>query len=835
MTGKGQDWSNFSMLELFRMEVESQVAILVENLLALERCAQSGSCDRPEVARMLESLMRAAHSIKGAARIVQIDTAVEIAHRLEDCFVAAQKGLLHLDADRVDVLLKGVDLLAQIGRLEEDELNDWVADRQKVIEGQTRAIAAIVAEPLEPELDSGAQHESESVAESIEVSDSSNLPDIEEQSLEEVTTTDPGSNLGTESEPNLEPESTPVANVTQPQPELQPEPIAATNPGATDAIESITTNPTPIATGAKPAAQDRVVRISIDNLNQLMALAGESLVEVNWLQPFADSLSQLKRRQQELSRLLENFQSFLPDAQVNATAGRYLAEAQQKSHDCHELLSDRLNDLELFSRRFTNLSDNLYREVIASHMRPFGDGVKGFPRMVRDLAKQLGKQVNLEITGQSTQVDRDILDRLEAPITHMLRNAIAHGIETPAERIAAGKPEFGTIHLAATHRAGMLAIAIVDDGCGIDLEQLRHSVVAKNLATADVAIQLSEAELLEFLFLPGFSTADRVTELAGRGFGLDIAKSMAQEVGGFLRAATKLGQGTTFQFQLPLTLSVIRALLVEISGEVYAFGLTRIDRVLSVNRPDIFIAENRQYIVVDEQNIGLVSARQVLELPEPNLEESLLLPVVVLGDQSHRYGLVVDRFLGERDLVVRPLDSRLGKVKNISAASVMEDGSPLLIIDTADLVRSIDTLISGGNLNLIGDDGTAEVERASKRVLVVDDSITVREMERKLLQNNGYEVDVAVNGMEGWNAVRMGNYDLVISDIDMPRMNGIELVTQIKSHPQLKSIPTIIVSYKDREEDKIAGLQAGADYYLTKSSFHDDSLINAVVDLIGKA
>jgi two-component system sensor histidine kinase and response regulator WspE len=454
--------------------------------------------------------------------------------------------------------------------------------------------------------------------------------------------------------------------------------------------------------------------------------------------------------------------------------------------------------------------------------------------MVRDLAKQLGKQINLEIIGQATQVDRDILDKLEAPITQMLRNAIAHGVETPAERVAAGKPEFGTIRLEATHRAGMLSIAIEDDGCGIDLEQLRQVVVAKNLANEAVAAQLSEVELLEFLFLPGFSTADRVTEISGRGFGLDIAKSMAQEVGGLLRASTKVGKGTTFQFQLPLTLSVIRALLVEISGESYAFGLTRIDRVLTVNRTAICIAENRQYIVVDEQNIGLVSARQVLELPELALEESPVLPVVILGDQSHRYGLVVDRFLGERDLVVRPLDRRLGKVKNISAASLMEDGTPLLIIDTADLVRSIDTLISGGNLNLIGDDASAEIAKASKRVLVVDDSITVREMERKLLQNNGYEVDVAVNGVEGWNAVRMGNYNLVISDIDMPRMNGIELVTQIKSHPQLKSIPTIIVSYKDREEDKIAGLQAGANYYLTKSSFHDDSLINAVVDLIGK-
>jgi two-component system sensor histidine kinase and response regulator WspE len=207
----------------------------------------------------------------------------------------------------------------------------------------------------------------------------------------------------------------------------------------------------------------------------------------------------------------------------------------------------------------------------------------------------------------------------------------------------------------------------------------------------------------------------------------------------------------------------------------------------------------------------------------------------ITAQQTNRYGLVVDQFLGERNLVVRPLDHRLGKVPNISAAALMEDGSPVLIVDTEDLVRSIDKLLASGQLSQVNQSTNGHATKTHKRILVVDDSITVREMERKLLQNKGYDVEVAVNGMDGWNAVRSGHYDLVITDIDMPRMNGIELVNQIKTNTNLKSLPVIIVSYKDREEDRIHGLEAGANYYLTKSSFHDDSLVEAVIDLIGEA
>lgn len=287
-----------------------------------------------------------------------------------------------------------------------------------------------------------------------------------------------------------------------------------------------------------------------------------------------------------------------------------------------------------------------------------------------------------------------------------------------------------------------------------------------------------------------------------------------------------------FHFQLPLTLSVIRTLLVKISGEPYAFPLTRIEQIIMVNSAEIFRVENRQYFTMNEQHIGLVRADQVLNL-KPSPLQSEILPVVIINDQLNRYALVVDQFLGERNLVVRPLESRLGKVQDISAAALLEDGSPVLIIDVLDLVRTIDRLLNSSPLNQISYQRETW-EKTQKKILVVDDSITVREMERKLLQNHGYKVDTAVNGMEGWNAIRSGNYDLIITDIDMPRMNGIQLVSQLKNHAQLKSLPVIIVSYKERQEDRLQGLDAGADYYLTKSSFHDDTLINAVIDLIGK-
>ncbi len=765
-----------SMMELFRLEVEGQATILTNGLIALET--------QPQSAQELEALMRAAHSVKGAARIVGLDAAVQLAHVMEDCFVAAQNKTITLGADQIDVLLRGVDLLQSLSQVSDTLLPSTLAENEAEIELIRGAIAAMQtpgAALLKPQ-------------------------------------------LATQIRPAAMPMEAPVVQIREP---------VVLSDRASYSLVDAPSEPT-------VTAQDRVVRVSAENLNRMMGLAGESMIEANWLQPFADSLILLKSRQIELSKSLEKLQqNALVSPDLNQDGKALLETARRKEKECRDLLSDRLTELEGFARRTANLSDRLYREVITSHMRPFADGVQSFPRMIRDIARKLDKQVKLEIVGKATAVDRDILKKLEAPLTHILRNAVDHGLELPSERLAAGKPAEGIIHLEAVHRGGMLAIAIADDGKGIAPETLRQQVINKNLAAPEVAAKMTDTELMEFLFLPGFSMAKQVSELSGRGVGLDIAKSMAQEVGGTVRAISQPGKGTSFHFQLPLTLSVVRTLLVEISGEPYAFPLSRIDQIVNINKSEIAVTENRQYFTMDQKNIGLIPAHQILELP-PSASTSDTLWVVIISDQSNTYGLVVDRCLGERELVVRPLDSRLGKVQDISAAALMCDGSLVLIVDVSDLVRSVNNLLNTGRLARVGANeaivpSSVAPRNERKRVLVVDDSITVREVERKLLQNRGYTVEVAVDGMEGWNAIRSQPYDLVISDIDMPRMNGIELIKQIKRHPRLNSVPVIVVSYRDREEDRIQGLEAGADYYLTKSSFHDDTLIEAVVDLIGKS
>ncbi|MBD2292695.1 hybrid sensor histidine kinase/response regulator [Anabaena sphaerica FACHB-251] len=792
------DFSHLSLLDLFSMEVKAQGTVLNDSLLALET--------KPNPIEELAALMRAAHSIKGAARIVQIDPAVTLAHTMEDCFVAAQSGTITLTAADVDVLLQAVDMLLQMAEAcvsnPEPEFNDGS------IQDLVSAIANIIKSPV------SAGEQGSRGAE-------------EQRSRGEV------GGVGEKEE------LIPLASYTVPNPQS---PIP--NP------QSPIPNPqSPVPSPQSPdILQQRVVRVSADNLNRLMGLAGESLVEAKWLETFADSLLKLKANQVQLSSLLDGLQKLWGNAEVehqrhgNRQIEEQMSNARQTANECRQLLSDRHNELELFCQRFSHLGDRLYRQVIATHATPFAERGQSFPRMVRDLARELGKRVNLEIIGKSTLVDRDILERLEAPLLHILRNAIDHGIETPQERLAVGKPEEGTIRIEVFHRAGMLLITVSDDGRGIDIEVLRQEVINKNHINPEIATQLNETELMEFLFLPSFSTAKTVTEISGRGVGLDVVHSTVREVGGTVRAASQLGKGMTLYLQMPLTLSVLRTLLVEIAHEPYAFGLARIERLMMLPKSEIIVSENQPFFMLNDQPVGLISAHQVLELPSHNINKEFL-SVVVISDGVTRitgsnrlnyYGLVVDRFLGECSLVVRPLDSRLGKVPNMSAGALMDDGSPVLIVDVEDLVRSITKIIASGQLSQVNQSTHQAVIKTYKRILVVDDSITVREMERKLLENNGYKVDVAVNGMDGWNAVRSGDYDLVVTDIDMPRMNGFELTTQIRANAKLKNLPVIIVSYKDREEDRIQGLEAGANYYLTKSSFHDSTLLKAVIDVIGE-
>jgi two-component system sensor histidine kinase and response regulator WspE len=742
----GGDLSQFSMLDLFRMEADSQTQILTEGLLAMERIKGDASA--------VESMMRAAHSIKGAAAIVGLEVVVQLAHGMEDAFIAAQYGKLALTPNRVDVLLAGVDLILQASRLQDSGVEAWLAANGGQI---TRTLDSIATIAFLPE---------------------------------------------------------PVSLQAETEPPPQ------------------TSIPTPVPDDAPATASRLPAMKHAQNFDKLLSLASESRINAHQMHPFIQDMQRFKRSQSSLFSLIEQLHETISNGSDASLKEKSLL-ALQKSHPLKQFVLEHIADIEAYERRLLAVSQGMVDEVLTLRMRPFRDGVQAFPRMVRDLARGMGKDVRLRIVGEDTLVDRDILARIESPLNHMLRNAVDHGMEPPAERLAAGKPESGTIVLEAKHRAGMLSIEISDDGRGVDLEKIRRRVVERKMASAQMAASLSPAELLEFLFLPAFSLKESTTEISGRGVGLDIVHETIRSQNGTVRIESELGSGFRAYITLPLTQSIVRALVTDVKGEAYAVPIVQVERVIKVPQSAIHTLENKQFFDFNGEHLGLVSAAQVLELGETGAISDEL-SVVVVGSGARRYALVVDAIRGEQSLAVQAIDPIFGKMRDISSAALLDDGEPVLILDVPDLLLSIDKLLHEGGLHQLAKSDQAE-RRKTKRILVVDDSLTVREMERKLLLGRGFLVDIAIDGIDGWNVVRSGDYDLVITDVDMPRMDGIELVTLIKKDIHLHKLPVMIVSYKDRPEDRARGLSAGADYYLTKGSFHDETLLDAVNDLIGDA
>lgn len=751
-----------SLLELFSLEAEAQTLVLSAGLLALER--------DPTQADYLESCMRAAHSLKGAARIVGVDAGVRVAHVMEDYLVSAQEGRLYLRPEHIDALLQGTDLLMRIATPSNAPAPADI-DAYVVLMGRLLDHMAATA-PI--------------------------APPMAELQMEPPT-------------PKVEP----------------PMPAASEAPPAAPAEPALTTK-------RSTESGERVLRVTAERLNSLLDLSSKSLVETQRLKPHLATMQRLKRMQSNGLRALENLNVHLKDHALSLEAQEALGDARRLLAESQQLLVEKNAELDEFAWHASQRAQVLYDTALACRMRPFADVLSGQVRMVRDLGRDLGKQVRLEIEGDKTQVDRDVLEKLEAPLTHLLRNAVDHGIETREQRLLAGKPEEGLIRLRASHQAGLLVLELSDDGNGVDLEKLRRNIVERQLSPAETAAQLSEEELLTFLFLPGFSLRDTVTEVSGRGVGLDAVQHMVRQLRGAVVLEQTAGEGSRFHLQVPLTLSVVRSLVVEVGEEAYAFPLAHIERMCDLAPEDIVQVEGRQHFWHEGRHVGLVAASQLLQRPASQ-NNAQTLKVVVIREREAIYGVAVERFIGERTLVVLPLDERLGKVQDISAGALLDDGAVVLIVDVEDMLRSVDKLLNTGRLERIARHANQAVEAARKRILVVDDSLTVRELQRKLLLNRGYDVAVAVDGMDGWNALRSEDFDLLITDIDMPRMDGIELVSLLRRDNRLQSLPVMVVSYKDREEDRRRGLDAGADYYLAKASFHDDALLDAVVELIGGA
>ncbi len=749
------------LLGLFREEMTAHSAVLTDGLLAMERNAGQLS------AKSTEPLMRAAHSLKGAARVVELGEVSRVAHRMEDVFVAMGEGRLVVTPDLVDQLLGALDWMVSVADVPDGELEDWIrAHAGEADTWESRLLGW---------LPSASSFETQVL-------------------IDDTPATEPD-------------EEGKLSSAPPPQAQVVPNP------------------PVPEESGAESLGSERVqdpdasIRISAENLSQMLAHSADLLLEARHLDALARNARFTTRRVRAIAATRGG----------TMDSGGGLVAREELTELGHLLESDDEHLIQL-SSRLNFLSERLHALVLRGRLRPFSEGVQGFPRLVRDLARDLGKSVDFSILGGATLIDRDILSQLDAPLNHLLRNALDHGIETPEKRESLGKSKMGKLILEARHLNGRLLITLTDDGGGIDSERLREKIIQRGLVNPDMSDRLTEQELFAFLFLPGMTTRETVSQISGRGVGLDVVQTMIHGCGGSIRVSSEPNHGTRFECQLPVTRSVVRCLRIEVDGHAYAFPLSRIHRAERIAENRVECIEAMRFFRSEEGHVALFSARSLMGL-EKIEDPSKDLALVLFELEGRRYALEVDRLVGEMDLVVRHLDPRLGKVAHFSTVSIDSEGRPILIADVDDLIRTFDRLAGKGAGSVLPQQQEKRAE--NRRILVVDDSLTVREVERKLLQDAGYPVETAVDGVDGWNQLAKGRFALVVTDVDMPRMNGIELVTRIKADERFSDLPIVIVSYKDREEDRLMGLKAGANYYLTKGSVHDKGLLEAVYELIG--
>ncbi|MBI5231579.1 MAG: hybrid sensor histidine kinase/response regulator, partial [Coriobacteriales bacterium] len=500
------------------------------------------------------------------------------------------------------------------------------------------------------------------------------------------------------------------------------------------------------------------------------------------------------------------------------------------------LLSDHRRELATFLKSYSDdvsrasvVINDVQEQGMQLRMLPAHTIFQTFPRAVRDLAKQFKKEIDLDIEGGDTELDKKVLEEINDPLIHIIRNSVDHGIESPEKRREAGKPDAGTIRISARQEGDRIVIEVSDDGRGIDPDLIRSAAVRKGYLTEAEASSISDREAIYLIFEAGFSTAAIITEISGRGVGMDVVREfVVEKLKGSLDVESEIGVGTTFRLTLPLTLAIIRALMLRVGDQVYALPTSAIEETLRMAPSEIQKVEGREVIRRQRRTVPVVHLSEILGVPEAQSEDGAKLPIVTLGYSGHRMGFQVDSFVGEQQIVIKPLGSHLAKIDNVAGVTILGAGEVVPILNIPDLMYNARTK-SGQR---VGRTAVA-VKDGVRRILICEDSFTTRELERSIFEAAGYDVETAVDGAQGLSRLRENmEFDAVVTDVQMPNMNGFDLTRAIKRDPQLKAIPVIIVTSLERDEEKAEGIDAGADAYITKSVFNQDTLLDTVESLI---
>ena len=505
-----------------------------------------------------------------------------------------------------------------------------------------------------------------------------------------------------------------------------------------------------------------------------------------------------------------------------------------------EVLDDKLAVLAKASqedqRHLNRMVDNLLEDAKKVLMLPFSSLLEPLPRMIRDVCRDQGKEADLKVVGGDVEIDKRILEQLKDPLIHLVRNSVDHGLERPAERERLGKSRRGCIHLSiAQVESSKVEIIISDDGRGLDLLKVKLAAVKAGALNQEDAAQISENDLARFIFRSGVSTSPIITDLSGRGLGLAIVLERVEELGGSVSVTTKVGAGSTFRMVLPLSLATFRGTFVEAGGQLFVIPTSNVERVLRMKVGDVATMENRESIVLDGKAVSLSRLDRALHLTAAALsrDPKMALPVVVVASGDRRIAFAIDRVLYEREVLVKNLGRQLARVRNIAAATVLGSGRVVPILNVRDLLASAISL-SGGMPVASAEkhDQSAGNAGPGKSILVVEDSITSRMLLKNILESAGYHVTTAVDGQDGLTTLKTGSFDLVVSDVQMPRMDGYELTTHIRQDKALGDLPVILVTSLGSREDRERGVEAGASAYIIKSSFDQGSLLETVKRLI---
>jgi two-component system chemotaxis sensor kinase CheA len=451
-----------------------------------------------------------------------------------------------------------------------------------------------------------------------------------------------------------------------------------------------------------------------------------------------------------------------------------------------------------------------------------------FPKVVRDLAREQGKEVDLQIEGAELEIDRRILEELKDPLLHLVRNCVDHGVEKPHGRSAAGKPARATIRISAAQReSDKVEITVADDGAGVSLKRLAASAIKQGLLPAERAPSAGEAELLPLMFQSGVSTAPMITDLSGRGLGLAIVREKVERLGGTVEVEAREGRGTTFRLLVPLTLATFRGIVVRVADHNFVIPTLGIERVLSGRRDDVRTVEDRPMLAVNGTHLPLVKLADVLEIAasaRPAEADSRFL-ALVLGSSAMRVAFEVDQVHGDREVLIKPLGRTLERVRNVLGATVLADVGIAPILNVHDLLKSALRVARAPVSAAISATARAAQER---RVLIVEDSITARGLLKNILEAAGYQVQVAVDGVEAWALLCVEPFDVVVSDVEMPRMNGFDLTARIRADRRLAELPVVLVTALDSREDRERGVDVGANAYIVKRDFDQERLFEVL-------